>query len=317
MNYMKFVSILVAFLGFTLASFSQTMQDVVESSNRARTMMSEGNLDEAIAEFKRSIELAEAVGEEAFHIQFEIESALPNLYFQKVSRVPRDNPAAILEALEATVAVAEKYNDMRTKENAERQIVQPLLALAMASYQAQNYEEALERFDNVLERNPNLAVAYYIKGVIYETTRDEANMDENYRLAIEKGREFGDARNAQQAQQRWRNFHFNAGVPAQRAQRWDDAIASFTKALEADEEHFESLLGLALANNAKRNWDEAIAFGQRALQVREESTVYWEIGRAYQGKGDTARACENLRKVTDGPRLENARHEIQHVLRCN
>ena len=315
---MKFLSILVAFLGFTLCSFSQTLPDVVEARNRGTNFMGEGNIESAITEFERCIELAGLVGEDAVYIQFEIEQALPNLYFQLVSKVPRDNHAAILEALEKTVEVAERYNDNRTKENAERQMPQVIFALGAAAYQAQNYDEAVKFFDEVIARNPNHAGAYYIKGIIFENAlKDEDQMDENYRLALEKGREFGDARNAQLAQQRWRNYYYNTGVRAQGGQRWDEAIYSFTKSLEADDAHYESLLGLAISHNARRNWDQAIAFGERALQVKEDSAVYWEIGRAYQGKNDNNKACESFRRVTDGPRLENARHEMQHVLRCN
>jgi len=317
MNYVKFVSIFVVLFGFTLISSSQTLQEVVDARNRGANLMGEGKFDEAIAEFEKSIEIAEAVGEEAEYIQLEVESALPNLYLRKAADVPRDNPAAILEALQKAIEVAEKFGDVRTKENAERQLIQPMFAVAMASYQAENYDDALVQLDAVIAQNPNHAGAHFVKGVIYENNRDVENMDENFRLAIAKGREFGDARSAQSAQQRWRNFHYNAGVQMQRAQRWDDAILAFTTALEADENHFESLLGLAIAQNAKRNWDDAIAAALRAIEIREDSSLFWELGVAYQGKNDRVKACESLRKVTDGPRLENAKHQIEHVLRCN
>ena len=318
MKCIKLLSVLVVLFGVTVIGSAQTMEDVVTAQTNGRNLMAAGNIDEAIAELEKCVALAEQVGDDAVYIQIEIESALPNLYFQRVQRIPRDNPSALLEALETTVAVAEKYNDARTKENAERQIPTIYLALGNAAYQAQNYEEAIKNLDEALTRNPNIAAAYFIKGVIYETSKDEPNMLENYRLAIEKGQEFGDARNAQNAQRQLRNFHYNSGVPLLRAQRWDDAIASFTKALEADENYFEALLGMVLSNNGKRSWDNAIEYSEKALQVRENaSEVFYELGLAYQGKNDRAKACENFRKVTSGPRLENAKHKIEVELRCN
>ena len=318
MKCIKLLSVIVAFFGFTFIISAQTMEDVMNARTNGQNLMAAGNLDEAIAEFKKCIELAEQVGEEAEFIQIEIESVLPNLYFQKVSLIPRDDHAALLQAFELTVEVAEKYNDTRTKENAERQIPQIYLALGNAAYQAQNYEEAIKQLNAAVARNPNLASAYFIMGVCYESMRDEPNMTENYKLAIEKGQAFGEPQRAQSAQQRLRNFHYNAGVPSLRAQRWDEAIASFTKALDADENYFEALLGMVLSNNGKRSWDDAIAFAERAIQVRENAfEVFYELGLAYKGKNDRTKACENFRKVTSGPRLENAKHEIEVVLRCN
>ena len=122
MKCIKLLSILVVLFGVTVIGSAQTMEDVVTAQTNGRNLMAAGNIDEAIAELEKCVALAEQVGDDAVFIQIEIESALPNLYFQRVQRIPRDDPSALLEALETTVAVAEKYNDTRTKENAERQI---------------------------------------------------------------------------------------------------------------------------------------------------------------------------------------------------
>ena len=181
----------------------------------------------------------------------------------------------------------------------------------------QKFDEAIANLDNAIAQNPNIAIAYFLKGACYESMRDEPNMDENYKLAIEKGKEFGDAQNARQAQERLRNFHYNAGVASRRTQKWDDAIVSFTKAQETDENYFEALHGLAMSYNDKKSWDNAIQHSEKALQLRDDVNIYWELGVAYKGKNDKAKACENFKKVTSGPRMENAKHEINVVLKCN
>ena len=324
MKCIKLLSIVVVLFGFIKIGSAQTMEDVVNAQTKGRNLMADGNLDEAIAEFERCIEIAIQVGEEAEFIQVEIESALPNLYFQKVSKIPRTEFQALLEAFNATVEVAVKYNDTRTKENAERQIPPIYYAIGLAAYSSQNYEGAIENFDEAIARNPNIAGAYFIKGLICETiTKDEHCMDENYKLAIEKGKEFrtlvaDNAQRSQAAQQRLRTYHYNSGVSALRTQKWDDAIVSFTKSLEADDNNFEALLGMVLSYNGKKSWDDAIAYSEKALQIRENAyEVFYELGLSYKGKNDKAKACENLRKVTSGPRLENAKHEINVVLKCN
>jgi len=318
MKYFKLLSVIVLLFGFKLMGSAQTLQDVAESLNKGVELRAARDFDAAIAEFERCIELAKIVGDEALEHQTSAEGVLPELYFAKVQGIPRTDFIAILEALVTAVEVAEKYNDQRTKENAERQIPQIYLAIGNTLRSEQKFEEAIENFDKAIAINPDFAQAYFLKGVCYESMRNEADMDENYRLAIEKGRTFGDAQNAQNAQQRLRNYYYNSGVSAQRAQKWEDAIAAFTKAVEVDENYFEAFLGLAMSFNARRSWDNAILNAEKALQIRETSdVVFWELGVAYKGKNDRAKACENFRKVTSGPRLENAKHEIEVVLKCN
>ena len=87
--------------------------------------------------------------------------------------------------------------------------------------------------------------------------------------------------------------------------------------MEADENYFEALLGMVLSYNGKKSWDNAIEYSEKALQVRENAfEVFYELGIAYKGKRDNAKACENFKKVTGGPRLENAKHEINVELKC-
>jgi len=318
MKCIKLLSVIVFMFGFALMGSAQTLQDVAESLSKGVELRAARDFDAAIDEFERCIELAKSVGDDALEHQMSAEGVLPELYLAKVQGLPRTEFGAILEALETAVEVAEKYNDQRTKESAERQMPQIYLAIGNTLRSEQKFDEAIQNFDKAIDRNPDFAQAYFLKGVCYESMRNEVDMDENYRLAIEKGRAFGDAQNAQSAQQRLRNYYYNAGVSAQRAQRWDDAIAAFTKSAEVDDNYFEAFLGLAMSFNARRSWDNAILNAEKALQIRESAdVVFWELGVAYKGKNDRTRACENFRKVTGGPRLENAKHEIEVVLKCN
>ena len=336
MKYIKLLSIVVALFGFTVIVSAQTMEDVVNARNNGANFMASGNLDEAIVEFEKCIELAIQVGEEAEMVQIEIEGALPNLYLQRVSKIPRDDHSALLQALEATVAIAEKYNDTRAKENAERQIPQIYVAIGNKFRSEQKFEEAIANFEEAISINPNIAIAYFLKGVCYESMRDEPNMDESYKLAIEKGKESGDAQNARQAQERLRNYHRNAGARAnteaqtmennKRPQRdvdakFNDAIVSFTKALEVDDRDFDSYRGLITSYNGLKRWDDAIANGEKALEIKDSGAdaIWYGLGVAYVCKKDNAKACESFKKVTTSEqRLFTAAKEyITNFLKCN
>ena len=318
MKSIKLLSFVAVFFGFTFLSSAQTLQDVVDAYNSAREYQAVDNWDKVIAALERCIELSEQVDDvEALRIQGEAIQVLPNSYLQKATKIPKDDHPALLQALEEAVSVAQKYNDTRTMERAEREIPQVYAAMGNKFRLEQNFEEAITNFDEAILRNPNIAVAYFLKGVCYESMRDEPNMEENYRLAIEKGRAFGDAQNARQAQERLRNFYNTAGRRAFNERKWDDAIASFTQAIEVDDNFFEAYQFLIISYNGKSSWDNAIAYSAKALQIKEEPRIFYELGVAYYGKKDNARACENFRKVKSGDQVVNARKYVTEILKCN
>jgi len=272
----------------------------------------------------KDIEIAKKVGsDDAEDHQIVAESALPNLYLRKANQINAtgDRPA-FLKALEATVAVAEKYNDATTKEVAEKNIPQLYFAIGAADFQAQKFEEAIKSLDQAIARDPNMAMAYFVRGACYRSLKDDAKMEENYRLAIEKGTETNDARAVQQARSQLVSIFNNAGATAQRAQRWDDAIAAFSKTIEIDSGNSDAYYSLSACYNSKKSWNDAISTGEKALELRSGGDakaldgVYYQLATAYAGKNDNAKACEYFKKVANEPFLVGAKYQIETVLKC-
>ena len=320
MKCIKLMSIAALLFGFTVFSSAQTMQEVTEAYNNGAEAMAAGDLDKAITELEKCVDLAKKVGDDAEELLVVAESALPGLYFKKATNIlaTRDYPAT-LQALEATVAVAEKYNSKDVKETAEKTIPQIYMALGNADYTAQKYEDAIKNFDLALARDPNNARAYYVRGVCYQNLKDEANMEESFKLAIEKGTAANDAQSVQGAKTALSRYFYNAGITARRAQKWDDAIVAFTKTLEADVSNFDAYYALASSYNSKKSFDNAIAACEKALQIKTEGSdgVYYEFGTAYAGKNNNAKACEYFKKVGEGPFLAGAKYQIETALKCN
>jgi len=327
MKSIKIVSIAVSLFAATIVCSAQTVQDVaaalatgIELRATAISPTSAlSDVDAAIAAFENCIELAEAVGDDAFEMQMTAESVLPELYFQRVARIPTNDFPAMLAALHTAVAVAEKFNDNRIRQNAERQIPQLYFAKGAEAFQARNYDEAIPLLEQAVARNPAFTQAYFVLGATFEAMQNEEKMIENYMLAIETGsRPGGDARNAQSARNQLRNHYFNAGLAARRAQRVDEAIPLFLKAVEVDNSHFDSLYALASSYNSLRRWDDAIEISERALQIENIRTCpfHFELGTAFAGRNDNVRACESFRRVTEAAFLESAQFQITNVLRC-
>jgi tetratricopeptide (TPR) repeat protein len=196
------------------------------------------------------------------------------------------------------------------------------MALGAADYSAKNYAEAIKNMDMVIARDPGMVNAYWIKGVCYESLKDEENMVETYKKTIEVASTKGDAATAQKAQTQLTKYFFNTGVTAQKAQKWDDAIAAFLKAVEIDNTSADAFYSLSACYNNKKSWDNAISNAEKALEIRTAGDgknldgIYYQLGTAYAGKNDKTKACENFKKVGEGPFLAGAKYQIETALKC-
>ena len=317
MKCIKMLSIAVALFGITMNSLAQTLQEVTEAYNKGAELMAAGNLDGAIAELEKCVELAKQVGEEAEDLQIVAESAVPGLYLQIATKLnqSRDFPAT-LEALKATVEAAEKYENADIKEKAKKTIPTVYYAMGIAAFQAQKFDEAIQNLEQVVARDSGNAGAYFVIGACYQSLKDEPKMDENYRLAIEKGTANGDAGNVQKAKSQLSRYYLNTGITAQRAKKWDDAIAAFSKTVEVDNTNADAYYSLLVCYVEKKSWDDALALEEKVLELKSGDGAFYYLGSAYAGKKDNGKACEYFKKVGEGNFLAGAKYQIETALKC-
>ena len=323
MKCVKTLSIAAGLFGITIIGSAQTLQEVTEARNKGAELMAAKDFDGAIAELEKCVELAKKVGGDAEEHQILAESALPNLYLQKADDLnkTKDYPATI-KALEATVSAAEKYKNEDVKGKAEKIIPTIYYAMGAADFQAQKFNEAIKNLDQAVARDPGMSNAYFVRGACYQSLKDEAKMDESYKLAIEKGTANGDASTVQRAKTQLSRYYLNAGITAQRAKKWDDAIAAFSKTVEADNANADAYYSLLVCYIEKKNWDNAISNGEKALELRSGGDakaldgVYYQLGTAYAGKKENDKACEYFKKVGEGSFQAGAKYQIETVLKC-
>jgi tetratricopeptide (TPR) repeat protein len=320
MNRIKLLSIAVALFGLTNICSAQTIEEVNESLKKGQELMASGDIDGTIKELENCIDLAQKVGDEALEFQLSAESALPRLYFSKAEQLYKNKDySAALDAFSETVSAAQKYNDSKVKENAEKFMPVIYYTMGVAEYQDKKYDEAIVLIDKAIEYDINFAKAYYIKGAVYQTQKNEANMSESYKLAIEKGEASGDNATAKNAKTQWFNFYNIPATQAFNAQKWDEAISLFTKAIEIDNLNSNVYLALGTCYNYKKSWDTAISSCEKSLELKgngDTNDIYYQLGVAYEGKKDTGKACECFKKVTDGRYKESAKFKIEQTLKC-
>ena len=74
-----------------------------------------------------------------------------------------------------------------------------------------------------------------------------------------------------------------------------------------------------MKKNQEKAYSKAIEAANKALELNEgdKSDIYFEIGQAQEGKGNTAGACSAYKKVTGGNNIETAKYQMTTVLKCS
>lgn len=91
---------------------------------------------------------------------------------------------------------------------------------------------------------------------------------------------------------------FDAGLAAATAGNYDDAIASFKKALEKDQTQPYVWANLADVYSKKKNYPEAIAAFNKAIELKpDDANLLQNLGNTYGASGDTAKAEEMYKKA--------------------
>jgi TolA-binding protein len=75
---------------------------------------------------------------------------------------------------------------------------------------------------------------------------------------------------------------------------------------------------LTIAYNKEKQYSNATEAANKALGMKEgdKSDIYFELGTALAGKGDTSGACNAFRQVKSGPNVDAAKYQIEQVLNC-
>lgn len=139
------------------------------------------------------------------------------------------------------------------------QSAQTWLIVGREAFAQGHYTEAVEAFSQAIAHQPDLALAYYNRGVANFVLQnyDAALLDYNRTIAI--------APDHTQAYVNRGNLHSQNG-------RTDDALADYTTAIELDPTTIEAHYNLALTHATLSHWDAAREGYDRTLELLPENS---------------------------------------------
>jgi tetratricopeptide (TPR) repeat protein len=308
--------------------FAQTLTDVINEFNAGVESLNGQSYETALTQFNSSLELSEAVGEEANDMKEQAREQIVGTYYrQAITLMKRKQYDQALPALEKTVTLSEEYDKKpEFAENAKKYL--PSLYLREGNVQrAQgNYDEALSFFDKAIEMQPDLYKAHQGKGIVFKETDDIDKMLEEFSIAKEKALEEGDQSFIDDINSAI-NGHYRALIEEE-LMMIDPEEADYTflidicdEAIEANENNGYAYWQAAMAYNKMIDYDTAIEYAEKGVEFESDpvmlSALYYELGQAYQNTVRYADACEAYNKVTEEPFTSRAEKKMMTTPDCN
>ena len=318
---MRKALILNVILGFLLMAGNTVKAQSIEEAgtvfNEAIQLM-QTDIAGAAAKFEEAIAICEKVGEEGNDIKSQAIAQIPPLYYNQAVKLQGEGKQdeAIATALTAKEK-AEKYGNEAIKKKSTDLLTQ--LYYVKGNEQAKNkdFAGALASYDNALKTDPKFFRAIYGKALVYVMQDDLENAEATYKELLTAAGP--DDELVKRTAGSLGKKYAVAAAKAVKANKPAEALTKVDKALSYGEENANTYYYQLLAANQLKKWDLAIGAAKKALPLEEKdkNKIYFELGKAYEGKGNKAEACNAYKQVTAGPLVQNAQYQMKQVLKCN
>ena len=321
----------VLLIGVTQNSHAQdeARAQAVQLYNEAQELAGNSQFQNAIDVYREALEIAR---ENQFEdiIEF-VEERLPRVYASRASNAFRDYQSqrtmesvnSAIDYFKLSEEAANEFNNAQIAQQAAAAIPQLYYVRSILHFRQDNYDSAMNDLDTALELNPNYAAAYYQKGIVQKQINPE-DVDafiQWYDQAISVATQINDTRTLQNATSGARDELIFRAVNLAEQRRFTDAISLLNRVENYDAESDEAQYRLAEIYNERGNWNSAETHARRALEyhtggVADRAKIYFELGTALKGQGNTEAACTAFENARYGDFTEPANHELQFELRC-
>lgn len=321
----------VFILGLVSSVQAQDKRAAVKTYNKALELAQSGDYQQAINVFNQAISKAKKLGEEGQDILSRSQSKLPQVHYQlalkKYKTFQSDKTLANLEAtidqFRTTKEVAEKYGESQYAKKAAGIVTQLLYNKAVVQYQQNDLKASLATLDEVIQRDPNYAKAYYQKGIVIKNM-DSKNLEQaiaQFDKAIEVGQKTNDSQIVSTAKDAARKELVYRGFKAIESKNFNRAIELLNRALTYDSTSANAYFRLAQAYNKTQDWQKAVSSAQKGIKYEtggktEKAKIYFELATAYQGLGQKEKACNAFENAAYGSFKAPAQHQMEYELKC-
>ena len=191
------------------------------------------------------------------------------------------------------------YNDLigfiANEKNYETTSV--LVFQGIASYNKSEYEEAIEKYSEAIELNPNYEIAYYNRGLAKGNSKLYQEAISDFNKAIELNPNDADS-------------YSSRGISKGGLRQYQEAISDLNKAIELNQNHANAYNNRGIAKNNLELHREAIADYDKAIELNPNyAEAYSNRGVAKGKLGQYQEAISDFNKAIElNPNYANAYH---------
>jgi tetratricopeptide (TPR) repeat protein len=314
----KLTIIITAFLFvFTLGLTAQDLNKAGKAYNEGISFAKENQTIEAIASYQKCADICAELGEVGEGLKTKAETQITSLYLKLGIDAYKSKEYDTAVALfKRSGEYAELINNPKSASKANSYIAATYTADGNNLIKEKKYEPAVESFTAALEYKPKYHKAYYGMAISYSKLENTEKMEEAVKKVIEYG---GDDDDVEKAKTLAANHYLNLSGLCIQKESYNEANMMAKKCIEYNYLEGTAYYYQALASNNLGNFDEAIKAAETGMKAEQEdkSNLYFELGRAYEGKGDTEKACDAYKNVSSGPNVDAANYQRTQVLSCN
>ena len=318
MNILKRSLFILGFSIFTMGLFAQSVEDAGAKYNEGNTAMKEKKYSSAVASYEEALKIASSAMD-AEELKGNIETQLMAAYYkQGVSIYKKDLDGAI-SILEKGYAFASELGDSKYIKKYKSTIAQIRTKKGDALTEEKKLEEAYAEYEMALKLKPNYPKSLYGQGKVYKEKGDLEMMMEKMDLVIKYGADNPKmAKTIKNAKNVAATALYNEAQFEIQKEHGKKAVELLNNTMKYSTANADTYSSLAKAYNQTKQFNEAITSAKKALEMTEgdKSGIYFQLGKALEGSGDTTGACDAYKKVTTGPNVEAAKYQITQTLKC-
>ena len=281
----KFFAVMAVALSFSVAASAQDLAQATELYNAAATALNEGNEAVALENFQKALSAAEALGEEGASLAADCKNIMPKLYMKmgKDAANAKEMDKAV-ELLTKAQELAAANGQAEVADEAKNLVPQLYVAEGNSLLNEKKFAEAAAAYQKSLDLNGENGMAWLRLGQCKANSGDV----EGAIAAFDKASEFGQA---DAAKKQLGNIYGKAAQAAYKAKNFAGTLDNVLKANEYGFTKLNVYGGMAAFNLKK--YDQCISL----LEGDSSVNAKYYLARAYEAKGDNAKACENYKAI--------------------
>lgn len=311
---------MLGFAFLSLGMFAQSIEDAGTKYNEGNEAMKAKQYASAVTAYEEALDIAKAVGFEADELKGNIEKQLMSAYYKNglVNYKGRKYDVAIAN-LEKSLVLSKEQGNTEMQNKTITYIAKVRSTKGNSLLKAGKLDEAFAEYEMGLEIKPNCVNSFYGKGLVYKEKGDLDNMMVNMDEAIKYGAENPKAaKTVAKAKKAASKALVNEAAREIQKEHGKQAATFINDSFKYAPGDANTYYYLTIANNKSKQYVAAVTAANKALELEEgdKSNIYFELGKALSGKGDTGGACGAFKKVTGGDNADAAKYQIEQVLKC-